>query len=64
MAKLPTFRRIALLASIALSVLTVRIDAGQQPPQIPLVPGLKITFAVHVPEGGPAAKGIAQGDYI
>jgi outer membrane protein OmpA-like peptidoglycan-associated protein len=33
----------------------------QQPPQIPLVPGLKITFAVHVPDAGPA--GIAHGDY-
>src|SRR5688572_25717750 len=37
--------------------------AAPQPPQIPVVPGLKITFAVHVPDAGPASKGIAQGDY-
>jgi outer membrane protein OmpA-like peptidoglycan-associated protein len=37
--------------------------APRQTPEIPLVPGLKITFAVHVPDGGPAANRIAQGDY-
>ena len=37
--------------------------APQQDAKIPLVPGLKITFAVHVPDGGPAADRIAQGDY-
>jgi len=37
--------------------------APLQPPRIPLIAGLKITFAVHVPDAGPAANRIAQGDY-
>jgi outer membrane protein OmpA-like peptidoglycan-associated protein len=38
-------------------------SAAQQDQEIPLVAGLTITFAVHVPDGGPAAARIAQGDY-
>ena len=55
--------RLLILQPTAALALVATIPAAQQSPQIPLVPGLKITFAVHVPEGGPAAKGIAQGDY-
>ena len=46
----------------AAAVLTLA-TASQQTPEIPLVPGLKITFAVHVPDGGPASKAVVQGDY-
>jgi len=55
--------RLSITFFIALCVATILpgAAAGQQPPQIPLVQGLKITFAVHVPDAGPA--GIAQGDY-
>ena len=41
----------------------VVLAAAQPAPQIPVVAGLRITFAVHVPDAGPASKGIAQGDY-
>ena len=55
--------RLSITFFIALCVATILPGAAarQQPPQIPLVQGLKITFAVHVPDAGPA--GIAQGDY-
>jgi outer membrane protein OmpA-like peptidoglycan-associated protein len=50
------------VAIVAAASLT-RAAAPLQSPQIPLVAGLKITFAVHVPDAGPAEKRIAQGDY-
>jgi len=55
--------RLLVASCIALCVTAIvpLVAALRQPPQIPLVPGLKITFAVHVPDAGPA--GIAQGDY-
>ena len=49
--------------AVIIPVLLTFASARQQAPDIPLVAGLKITFAVHVPDGGPAAKGVVQGDY-
>ena len=53
---------VAWLLALVVTVVPAPV-AARQAPEIPLVPGLKITFAVHVPDGGPAAKGVAQGDY-
>ena len=49
--------------ALCAAVLVPLIATPRQTPEIPLVPGLRITFAVHVPDGGPAEKRIAQGDY-
>lgn len=58
-------RHLPIASCIALCVAAIvpLIAIPQQAPEIPLVPGLRITFAVHVPDAGPAAKRIAQGDY-
>jgi outer membrane protein OmpA-like peptidoglycan-associated protein len=54
----------ALIACIvAIAAEWPSVSARQAPREIPLVTGLRITLAVHVPDGGPAAKGVAQGDY-
>ena len=53
---------VAGLVALVVAVLPASVVA-RQAPEIPLVPGLTITFAVHVPDGGPAAKGVVQGDY-
>ena len=52
-------RRLSITSFIALCVAAILplAAARQQPPQIPLVQGLKITFAVHVPDAGPAGIG-------
>ena len=58
--------RIRVIAAGCLALASIASPApaaAQQAPEIPLVAGLKITFAVHVPDGGPAAKGVVQGDY-
>jgi outer membrane protein OmpA-like peptidoglycan-associated protein len=58
-----SFREFASCLTLLCAAVLSGVAAPQQTPEIPLVPGLKITFAVHVPDGGPAASGIAQGDY-
>ena len=58
--------RVSLCVASLLAFVVIVVPApaaARQAPEIPLVPGLKITFAVHVPDGGPAAKGVVQGDY-
>ena len=56
-------RRLALacVLFLGLGMALPRARAQQAPPELPLVPGMKITFAVHMPKGGPG--GIAVGDY-